>query len=83
MALTWPATQGLINIPCILEIWATNCLIPPMYAYIMSIHICTREVYGYQYLRTFPKQNLISTHCIISLWWLQIIYGLVHYVIFQ
>ena len=82
MVLTWPATQQYpINIVSILGIWNKNFLILLLYADIMGGHICTREVYDPLCLRSFPEENLILTHYMLSALWLNLLDGLGHYVI--
>ena len=36
---------------------------------------------GSQQLTSFPKENLILMHYMLSAWWLHLMYGLGHYVI--
>ena len=40
-----------------------------------------REIYDYQHLSSFPNKNLILTHHMLSAWWLNLLEGLLHYVI--
>ena len=56
-------------------------MIPPIDVYIIDGHICTREVDYYLHLRAFHKYNIIPTLYMLSVWWLHIMGGLVHYVI--
>ena len=42
----------------------------------------TREVHEYLFLRASPKENIILTYYTISAWWLHLLDGLEHYVIY-
>ena len=47
----------------------------------MGRHIRTREVDDSLCIRSFPNQNLILTHYIISAWLFHLLYGLGKYII--
>ena len=79
MVLTWNAIQYLIKIALILVIWERNCLISPTEEDLMGGIRLTREGYGHQQLRVFPKQNLILIHYMLSAW--HIMDGLGSYVL--
>ena len=66
MVLTWTAIQYLIKIALILVIWEINCLISPTEEDLVGGIRLTREGYGHQQLRVFPKQNLILIHYMLS-----------------
>ena len=42
---------------------------------------CTREVDVSQWPKYFPEQHLVLTHYMLSLWWMNFLTGLVHYLI--
>ena len=81
MVITCTTTQYPIMIKFILGIWTTNCLIPPTDAGLIGGHRRTRERYESLLLRSFPTENLILTHYMLSAWWLHIMNGLGNYVI--
>ena len=82
MVLTYPTIHYPIKILSILGIWTTNFLISPTDAELMGGHILTREGHESLCLRSFPKNNLILMHYMLSALWLHLIDGIGHYVIF-
>ena len=75
------ATQYPIKISSITGIWTTNCMIPPIDAELMGGCRHMRERYDYLRLMPLPKKNFILTHYMFRVWWLHILYGMVHYFI--
>ena len=81
MVLTLPAIQYPIKVASILGIWTIKCLIPLTDVELMGRHRRMREGHDYPFIRSFPKENLILTHYMLSAWWLHLLDGLGLYVI--
>ena len=82
MFLTWTTIHYPIKVVSILGIWTINWLIPPKEMELMVRYRLKREVYDYLCIRFFPKDNLVLPHYILGAWWLHLLDGLGHYVIY-
>ena len=81
MALTYPAIQYSIMIVYIPGIWTKNCLIPLTDTGLVGGYRRTMERHDSLCLMAFPKDNLTLMQYMLSAWWLQLMYGLINYVI--
>ena len=83
MVLTWTTIQYPINITYILKFFTIKCLIPPTDAELMGRHRPTREKHTSLLIGDFPKENIILVHYMLSAWWLHLLDGLGHYIIWS
>ena len=81
MLLTCTLIKYYINITSVLGIWTLNFPILQNYAKLMGGCQHTREVYVHHWSKYLPKQYIVLTQYMLSLWWINFLTGLGQYLI--